>query len=126
MVAIMLIGELARQTGLSKDTIRFYEKMGLIAGRDRQAGSRLYKDYSPETVERLLMICQGKKLGFTLGEIKQLIDEWGNGAIPKQDQIKLIERKIDEIVEKAQQLEAIKSYLLAKLEKINAELLAES
>ncbi len=40
----MLIGELAKQTGLSKDTIRFYEKMGLIAASHRPAGTRFYKE----------------------------------------------------------------------------------
>ncbi len=55
----MLIGELARQTGLSKDTIRFYEKMGLIAASQRPAGTRLYKEYDPDMVERLALISQG-------------------------------------------------------------------
>lgn len=56
----MLIGELARKTSLSKDTIRFYEKLGLITAQERQAGTRIYKEFSEETVERLLMINQGK------------------------------------------------------------------
>jgi MerR family transcriptional regulator, copper efflux regulator len=122
----MLIGELAKKTGLSKDTIRFYEKQGLIAASDRQAGTKLYKEYSPETVERLLMIGQGKRLGFKLSEMKQLLDEWGGGSMPKRDQIKIIERKIEEIAEKTQQLDAIKTYLVNKLSKLNEEFLSES
>ncbi|PSB06733.1 MerR family transcriptional regulator [filamentous cyanobacterium CCP2] len=122
----MLIGELSKKTGLSKDTIRFYEKMGLIAASDRRAGTRFYKEYNPETVERLLMIAQGKGLGFTLNEIKQLLDDLGSGAISKQDQIKIVERKIEEIVEKTRQLDAIKTYLVAKLSKLNEEVLSES
>jgi MerR family Zn(II)-responsive transcriptional regulator of zntA len=121
----MLIGELSRKTGLSKDTIRFYEKMRLIAGRDRRAGTRVYKEYSLETVDRLRMIAQGKGLGFTLSEIKQLLDEWG-GGMSKQDQIKIIERKIEEILEKTQQLNTIKTYLVAKLSRLNEEVLSES
>ncbi|HIK42525.1 MerR family DNA-binding protein [Thermoleptolyngbya sp. M55_K2018_002] len=111
----MLIGELSKATGLSKDTIRFYEKMGLISGGDRQAGSRLYKEYSPEVVERLMMISRGKGLGFTLQEIRQLLDEWGGGNMPKQEQIATIERKLVEIGHKMQQLAEIKAYLLEKL-----------
>lgn len=122
----MLIGELSKKTGLSKDTIRFYEKMGLIAASDRRAGTRLYKEYSPETVDRLCMIVQGKGLGFTLSEMKQLLDEWGSGAISKQDQIKIIERKSEEIVEKTRQLDAIKIYLVGKLSKLKEEVLSES
>ena len=122
----MLIGELSKKTGLSKDTIRFYEKMGLIVASDRRAGTRIYKEYNPETVERLLMIAQGKGLGFTLNEIKQLLDEWGSGAISKRDQIKIVECKIEEIVEKIRQLDAIKTYLVAKLSKLNEDVLPES
>ncbi|MBD2066682.1 MerR family transcriptional regulator [Leptolyngbya sp. FACHB-671] len=119
----MLIGELSKKTGLSKDTIRFYEKIGLIVASDRCAGTRLYKEYSSETIERLLMINQGKRLGFTLNEMKQLLDEWSGGTIPKQEQIKIIERKIEEITEKTQQLNTIKTYLVNKLNKLNEEVI---
>ncbi len=118
-VAVMLIGELSKKTGLSKDTIRFYEKIGLIVASDRRAGTRLYAEYSPETVERLLMIAQGKGLGFKLSEIKQLLDEYEGGALSKQAQIEIIERKVEEIVEKIQRLDTIKTYLVAKLSKLN-------
>ncbi|MBH8564039.1 MerR family transcriptional regulator [Nostoc sp. CENA67] len=125
-VTKMLIGELSKKTGLSKDTIRFYEKLGLITASDRQAGTRLYKEYSPETVERLLMINQGKGLGFTLREIKQLLNEWGDGTLSKRDQIRIIERKVEEIAEKMRQLDTIKTYLVNKLSKLNQEILSES
>jgi MerR family transcriptional regulator, copper efflux regulator len=125
-VAAMLIGELSKKTGVSKDTIRFYEKLGLIVGRDREAGTRLYKEYGPETVERLAMITQGKGLGFTLSEIKHLLDDWGSGALSKRDQIKVIERKIEEIIEKREKLDTIETYLVTKLSKLNAEVLSPS
>jgi MerR family copper efflux transcriptional regulator len=44
------------------------------------------------------MINQGKGLGFTLSEIKQLIDEWGNGTMAKHEQIRVIERKVKEML----------------------------
>lgn len=122
----MLIGELSKHTGLSKDTIRFYEKTGLISASDRCAGTRLYKEYSSETIGRLHLITQCKGLGFTLSEIKQLLNEWGGGAMSTQDQVKVIEHKIEEIVEKMQQLDTIKTYLVTKLSKLNEKVLSES
>ncbi|UAJ74557.1 MerR family transcriptional regulator (plasmid) [Synechocystis sp. PCC 7339] len=122
----MLIGELSKKTGLSKDTIRFYDKLGLISASDQRAGTRFYKKYSPGTVERLLMIVQGKELGFTLNEIKQLLDEWNSGGISKRDQIKIIERKIEEVETKTQQLDAIKNYLAVKLRKLSEEVFPET
>jgi MerR family transcriptional regulator, copper efflux regulator len=117
----MLIGELSKQTGLSKDTIRFYEKLGLITASSNDMETKCYKKYSLETIERLSTIVQGKGLGFTLSEIKQLLDEWGEGEISKRDLIEIIERKIEEVIKKKQQLESIETYLISKLSKLNVE-----
>jgi MerR family transcriptional regulator, copper efflux regulator len=118
LVTRMLIGQLSKKTGLSKDTIRFYEKIGLICSTDKQAGTRIYKEYDEEMVERLSMINQGKGLGFTLGEMKQLLDEWGNSSIPKSEQIRIVEHKLEEIATKIQQLHQVENYLMNKLCKL--------
>jgi MerR family transcriptional regulator, copper efflux regulator len=125
-VIAMPIGELVKQTGLSKDTIRFYEKLGLIMASQKPAGTRFYKEYSQQTVERLLLIIQGKGLGFTLGEIKQLLEEWEDGAMTKSDLIGVIEHKIAEIEEKKRQLETISTYLVNKLSKLQQGLPTKS
>lgn len=118
----MLIGELAQRTGLTKDTIRFYEKMGLINASDRQAGTRIYKEFSEKMMERLLLINQAKTLGFTLNEIRQLVQEWGDHSIiPKSEQVRIVERKIEEISKKMQQLAEIESSLAAKLNRLKHE-----
>lgn len=114
----MLIGELVKKTGLPKDTIRFYEKMGLITAQERQAGTRIYKDYGDETVEHLAMIDQGKRLGFTLKEIKQLMDTWNTVGMPEAEQIRVIEQKLTEIAQKMHQLGVMKTYLDDKLTKL--------
>jgi MerR family Zn(II)-responsive transcriptional regulator of zntA len=114
----MLIGELAKKTGLSKDTIRFYAKMGLIDAQERQAGTRTYKEFSAETVERIITIAQGKSLGFTLNEIKHLIQTWGSDTITTNEKLKVIDRKLDEINIKIQQLNQIKTYLNDKRSRI--------
>ncbi|MBE9005546.1 MerR family DNA-binding protein [Fortiea sp. LEGE XX443] len=117
----MLIGELAQKTGLTKDTIRFYEKMGLIEAKARQAGTRTYMEFSSEMLERVVIITKGKSLGFTLNEIKHLIDTWGNGSMPLTEKLKVIDRKLEEICEKMQQLEEIKLYLTSKRDRTTQE-----
>lgn len=120
---MMLIGELSRKTGLTKDTIRFYEKMGLITACNRRAGTRLYKEFSEAMLQRLLLISQAKALGFTLNEIKQLVEEWGShSTIPEREQIYIIERKLEEISQKMRQLAEIQSYLTAKLKRLRHEI----
>ena len=119
----MLIGELSRRTGLTKDTIRFYEKLGLITACDRQAGTRRYKEFSEEMLQRLLLINQAKALGFTLKEIKQFVEEWGShSTIPEHEQIHIVERKLEEISQKMHQLAEIQSYLTAKLRRLKHEI----
>ena len=67
---IYSIAELAREFGITARTIRFYEDEGLIKPR-RQGLTRLY---SPHDRVRLGWILRGKRLGFSLAEIKQLLD----------------------------------------------------
>lgn len=114
----MLIGELAKKTGLTKDTIRFYEKRGLIESQERQAGTRAYMDFSPEMLDRVAMITQGKSLGFTLSEMKHLIDTWGNMEMPIAEKLKIIDSKLEQIGEKMRRLEEVKLYLTAKRNRI--------
>lgn len=63
----MQIGELAAATGLSRDTLRFYEKRGLLAPR---RGGNGYRDYPPEAVQWMRYVRTAQSLGFTLAEIE--------------------------------------------------------
>ena len=69
---MLKIGELASLTGVSRDTLRFYEKHGLILPSQRtESGYRLYSD---RDVERISFIVSAKEVGFTLNEIHQLLE----------------------------------------------------
>ncbi len=69
--AIYQIGELAKKTGASVETLRFYESQGLLASQSRSsAGYRLYSD---NNFRQLNFILQAKKVGFSLREIKHLL-----------------------------------------------------
>ena len=68
----MRIGALAEASGVSVDTLRFYEKRGLLPPPARTPGG--FRDYGPEAAERLGAIARGKRLGFTLGEIRALLN----------------------------------------------------
>jgi DNA-binding transcriptional MerR regulator len=60
------IGEIARQAGVSVDTVRFYERVGVLPPPARTASG--YRDYKPETVERIQLTRQLQAIGFTLGD----------------------------------------------------------
>ena len=67
----LMIGEVAKQTGIGVETVRFYEKRGLIDEPPRtEAG---YRQYPDNTAPRIRFIRHAKELGFTLTEIKELL-----------------------------------------------------
>lgn len=72
------IGDLAREFGVTLRALRFYEDKGLLAPR-REGLTRLY---SPAERSRLAIILKGKKLGFTLAEIKAMVALREGGAMP--------------------------------------------
>lgn len=67
----MQIGELARTTSTKVETIRFYEKIGLLAAPARTAGN--YRDYGSAHLARLSFIRRARDLGFTLDQVRELL-----------------------------------------------------
>ena len=72
-IELLRIGQLAKRAGVGVETIRFYEREGLIAEPERRPSSR-YRQYSPQVVRRIRFIRQAKDLGFTLREIQELLE----------------------------------------------------
>ncbi len=68
----LTIGKLAQKTGIAVETVRFYERKGLIADPPRGPSSG-YREYPAETVQRLRFIRRAKELGFTLREVGELL-----------------------------------------------------
>ena len=64
-------GELAQQSGCNIETVRFYEKQGLLPAPPRTAGG--HRDYAPEHQKRLTLIRRSRELGFTLDEVRSLL-----------------------------------------------------
>lgn len=69
--ATMKIGELARLAGVNVQTVRYYERRGLLEEPARRASG--YREYTPATLERLRFIRRAQELGFTLTEIAELL-----------------------------------------------------
>jgi DNA-binding transcriptional MerR regulator len=102
----MRIGELSRRMGISSSTIRFYEQQRLILPVGRLSGRRVFDDRS---IAQLAVIRLAKDVGFSLAEIRQLVNEFG------QNRWRLMaQRKLGEIRTAAQRLRAM-TELLEKL-----------
>jgi len=106
----MLIGRLSKLTGVSRDTIRFYEKIGLIK-MPRRAPGVAYKDYPQEIVELLRAIQQFKEFGFTLKEIRELLELRSLQVIDLKDLVRVVERRLNWVDEELQKLNAFRARL---------------
>ena len=111
----MLIGELVSRTGISKDTIRFYEKKGLIQVNRDQRRSNNYKDYPDQVFERLLVIKNLKELGFSLREIDEYMFAFGNEASSCEDIKMAFKEKVKQIEVQLQNLSQLRERLLYSL-----------
>ena len=108
----MLINELAKKTGISVHTIRFYEKSGLISGhRDPKVKSNNYFHYDDVVVEKLELIRDAKSIGFTISEIAQLIVAWYDEQLSLEEKLKVLDGKLESIDEKITQLKAMRKQL---------------
>jgi DNA-binding transcriptional MerR regulator len=113
------VGELAADLGITPRALRFYESKGLLTPA-RQDGMRLYRKADRE---RLLLILKAKKFGFTLVEIRELINAQSgqrsggdlNLSLTKcSEQIELLERQRTEIGEALAELRHIQSTLVTR------------
>ncbi len=71
MTTTFSIGQLAKQAQVGIETIRYYERRGLLPDPPRRASG--YRQYTPDSVSRLKFILHGKQLGFSLTEIAELL-----------------------------------------------------
>lgn len=115
----MLIGVLAKKAGVSKDTIRHYNDLGLLIVRKRNAGTRLYSDFPEDNISRIQMIKNGKSFGITLSEMKPLIEAYDNQEMSEQDIVHLLEEKVQLVRNKILGLKKVEALLLQKLSYYN-------
>jgi DNA-binding transcriptional MerR regulator len=111
----MFISELAKKTGLTVHTIRFYEEEGLLDQRHIRRGTNNYRSYSEEAVERLKLIKQAQATGFTIAELKELAEAYDAGKLSREQQVVSLRRKVEAIGRHIAELELLQTTLLNKL-----------
>jgi MerR family copper efflux transcriptional regulator len=109
----MLINELSKKTGVSAHTIRFYEKSGLIEGKqDESVKSNNYLHYDDVTIEKLEFINDAKSVGFTIKEIGQIIDAWYNEKYSKKQKLEILDDKLTSLDQKLKEIKDMKKQLI--------------
>lgn len=111
----MLIGEVARRAQVRIDTVRYYERRGLIPEPMRRESG--YREFPAETVERIRFIRRAKRLGFTLTEIKQLLALAGNKAVSCEEVREFATDKLAKVQQQLRDLRRVKQMLADLLER---------
>ncbi len=115
----MTIGQLAGRTGVGVDTVRFYERRGLLPEPPRTTAG--YRVYDEASVGRLRFILRAKALGFSLGETSDLLSLRLDTGACAADVRARAEEKVGEIVEKIEDLERMRRSLLGLIDECGGQ-----
>jgi len=113
-------GEAATAAGVSADTLRHYEKRGLLPAPPRTAGG--YRDYPPATVERVRLIQGALAAGFTLGELALVMAERSRGGAPCRKVRALVGRRLEDVKTQTRELRRLERSLSRLLAEWDARL----
>jgi MerR family mercuric resistance operon transcriptional regulator len=116
----MQIGQISKQTGVSIDAIRFYERNGLLAAPPRSGGG--FRLYSSTHLSTLQFICNLQTLGFSLNEIREFLSLRGNDLRACSKVRKILGHKLRDIHAKRIALAKLEAELKDALTKCNSEL----
>ncbi|WP_338872366.1 MerR family transcriptional regulator [Spirosoma sp. SC4-14] len=120
----MYIRELSERTGLTPDTIRFYEKLKLIQGnRQHRQGHRQYEE---SHITTLIQIKFAKAMGFTLKDIQEKLADWHTGRLTDEDKREILTAQLQKMDEAAAQIDHVRQYLRKKIDLLHCHSLQVS
>ncbi len=106
---MILINQLAKETDTPIHTIRYYERYGLFKGKkNTTVKTNNYTYYDDEAIDKLEIIKEAKEIGFTLSEIKVIIDAWHSKKLSVEKRRQILLAKMTEIDNKIAHLKSVK------------------
>lgn len=108
-MSVYSIGQVAKQSGVSVETVRYYEKEGLLEVPERKESG--YRQFKGDTIARLSFIQQAKKLGFSLKEIGELLSITSDANTVCDDVKQLSQDKLVDIENKIKMLQQMRKSL---------------
>jgi len=112
----MRIGQLAERAGVTPDTIRYYERQGLLAPARRTPGR--YREYDPEALEELRFIKKAQVLGLRLGDIREVMEISSGGEPPCEHLRVTVTERLAEVEERLRELRGLRATLRETLERL--------
>lgn len=119
----MRIGELARATSTKAETIRYYEREGILPLADRTNSN--YRDYSPEHLATLTFIRRARELGFGMSQVRQLLALSDRTGKPCQAVDLMVQDQLAEVDEKIADLTQLRTELAHMLRSCQSDRIGE-
>lgn len=121
---LLTVGQLAKQVGVRTSTLRFYEDKELLIPNGRsESGYRLYK---PEAADRVRLIQRAQRLGFSLADIRPLLNAWSNKELNNESVITTAKNRFVELEKQMTQLMVLQHELELFLQDLHEDDLAGS
>jgi DNA-binding transcriptional MerR regulator len=99
---MLKIGEVSKRSGVGVEALRFYEKSGLLDRPSRTFSG--YRVYGAGVLERLVFIKQAQALGFSLDEIRSIVEDARRGESPCDEVREIVRRRLSELNERLREL----------------------
>ncbi|HLF70212.1 MAG TPA: heavy metal-responsive transcriptional regulator [Actinomycetota bacterium] len=106
----MTVSDLGRRVGVKADTVRYYERIGLLDPPDRTRSG--YRSYPDEALDRLRFIKEGQRVGLQLSDIKELLDVLDRGQCPCGHTLTLVERRLAQVRAEIEKLKHVEERLM--------------
>ncbi|EDL48224.1 helix-turn-helix domain-containing protein [Erythrobacter sp. SD-21] len=119
----MRIGELAKATGTKAETIRYYEREGILPAADRTDSN--YRDYSDGHLATLIFVRRARTLGFTMAQVRELLALSDHEDKPCRDVDQLVQRQLGEVTRKIADLTSLQDELQHMLRSCQADRIGE-
>ncbi|UYH54882.1 helix-turn-helix domain-containing protein [Qipengyuania sp. SS22] len=119
----MRIGELAQATGTKAETIRYYEREGILPPADRTESN--YRDYSDEHLEMLTFVRRARELGFSMAQVRELLALSDHEDKPCEDVDQLVHQQMVEVERKIRYLTSLRDELGQMLRSCKANKIGE-
>jgi len=112
--------ELAERTGVSTDTLRHYERLGLLSPAPRTRAG--YRRFPPDAVARVLLIQRALVVGFSLAELGRVLHQRDKGGAPCRDVHALVSDRLAGLDRQIAELQALRTELTSVVEEWDARL----
>ncbi|HEY7499937.1 MAG TPA: MerR family transcriptional regulator [Vicinamibacterales bacterium] len=109
----MRSGALAKLAGVSADTLRFYERRGLLARPPRDASG--YRRYPPEAIDRVRLVQHALDAGFSIEDLARILKQRDAGRAPCREVFQIATRRLRDLEERVAALTALRDRLRATL-----------